>query len=80
MNYKKKNINVKIVTGWNDERDKIIANSKILLNVHCYTNYNIYESLRCDRWLFSGNIVVTENSYDDNNNDMKNFLIIYLKK
>lgn len=72
-----KNYDVVIVNGlWNDIRDNVIANSKILLNIHSSNEYNIFESIRCDRWIFSKMLIITENSICDDLNDMKNLLII----
>ena len=50
-----------IVSAWGDERDRLIAQGKVLLNIHCKKSFLIYESLRCDRWLFAGMPVVSEN-------------------
>jgi hypothetical protein len=47
---------------FDEKRDKLIAQGKILLNIHYANNYNIYEHFRCDRWIFSGMIVVSEKS------------------
>ncbi len=42
------------------ERDRLIAKSKCLLNIHANDNYNIFETIRCLRWLDAGFTVVTE--------------------
>ena len=59
---KKIGIKVLVVTGWGDARDIKIASCKILLNIHYAKNYNIYESLRCDRWAFAQMPVISEDS------------------
>jgi hypothetical protein len=71
----KNNISNNIITNWYNERDLEICKSKVLLNIHYNKDYNIYESIRCDRWIFSGNLVLTENSFDDESNDLKDFMI-----
>ncbi|QKF94629.1 glycosyltransferase [Fadolivirus algeromassiliense] len=71
-------INVKIVSGWGDNRDKDIAKGKILLNLHYNDDYNIYESIRCDRWVFSGHLVISDDSLNINKLDI-NKLIIFEK-
>jgi hypothetical protein len=71
-----KGVKVYNIGGWEDRRDIEIAKGKILLNIHYNTHYKIYESLRCDRWLLSGMMVITENSIDDNELDVKDLLII----
>lgn len=48
-----------------EERDKLISKSKILLNIHFNEDYNIFESIRCSRWLDIGKIVISENSLDN---------------
>lgn len=46
--------------AWNLERDKQIAKCRVLLNLHFDPSYGVYESIRCDRWLFAGLPVVSE--------------------
>ena len=72
----KRGVNVKNVKGWGDNRDIEIGKGKILLNIHFNHEYKINESLRCDRWATSGLLVITENSKDDNDLDIKELLII----
>lgn len=75
----KKGIKVLILDGlWRDDRDKKIASCKLLLNIHYHNSYNIYESLRCDRWLFSEMMVVSEDSNMNSSLDI-NKLIIFEK-
>jgi hypothetical protein len=62
---KSSGINIVEVSGWKDDRDKVIARSKILLNIHYDKDYQIFEHIRCDRWLFAGQIVVSETSVSD---------------
>ena len=70
-------INVHVVNGkWDIERDIEISKGKILLNIHYNDNYNIHESIRCDRWNMAGMVVVSEKSFDIDLVDMNN-LIIY---
>lgn len=53
-------------TRCDDERDQMVAQAKVLLNVHYDKQYNTYETLRCDRWALSGMLVLSEES---NNQD-----------
>lgn len=56
-------ISVNSITNiWGDERDRQIGLSRILLNIHAYDSYKIYESLRCDRWKFAGMPIISEKS------------------
>ena len=43
-----------------DDRDKQIGECKILLNIHNENDLIIYESLRCERWRFSGMPIISE--------------------
>lgn len=42
------------------ERDRLIARSRCLLNIHANDNFTIFETLRCLRWLDAGFPVITE--------------------
>jgi len=59
---KKHDLSILYSKGWGDNRDTDIAKCKILLNIHFQPNYNVYESIRCDRWTFAGMFVVSEKS------------------
>ncbi len=71
---KKKYTNIEMVHGWNDKRDIEIGKSKVLLNIHYDKTYNIFESLRCDRWIFSGKIILSENCLYNDKIDLKDFI------
>lgn len=73
---KEKNINVINVKGWKMARDKQLAQTKILLNIHYHENYKIFEHMRCDRWILSGLLVVSETSLSDPSLDIKDHVII----
>jgi len=45
---------------WGEERDQKIAGARVMLNIHFADDYGIYESIRCDRWVFAGMPVITE--------------------
>jgi hypothetical protein len=72
----KKGIKVIDVKGWGAERDRQLASAKILINIHYDVDYQIYEHMRCDRWLLAGQMVITEPSLSDSVNDVKDLLII----
>ena len=61
---KRLGVNIIDVTGWGEERDKKIGQCKIILNIHFQENYQIYEHLRCDRWMFAGKTIISEDSLD----------------
>jgi hypothetical protein len=69
-------ITVMDVQGWGQSRDESIAKSQILINVHFDSDYQIFEHMRCDRWILSGLLVVSEESRSDTQLDCKDLLII----
>ena len=71
-----KNINICVSRGFFDDRDAEIGKSKMLLNIHFEKNYNIYESIRCDRWIFAGHLVLSESSFDDSLIDLKDCIVM----
>ena len=64
---KKEGLNVIAIWGgkFSDERDKLIAKSKILLNIHYSEDYNIFELYRCFPWIGVNKTIVSENSLDN---------------
>ena len=42
------------------ERDRLIAKCRCLLNIHANEDYTIFETLRCNRWLDVGMLIVSE--------------------
>jgi len=63
---------------WKDDRDREIAKCKVLLNIHFNPDYNIYEHIRCDRWVFAGMPVISQDSIYYKELDVyKNNLIIF---
>lgn len=55
-------INVAVTSGWKDVRDKEVGKCKLLLNLHVEGDFNIFEHIRCDRWIFAGMTLVSESS------------------
>ena len=63
--YTIKSFNIADITqikGFNKERDNMILNHKILLNIHFDPSYLIFESIRCDRLIFNKVIIFSEKS------------------
>ena len=69
-------VKVHVVTGFGEDRDKELMKGKLLLNIHYDSNYGLYESIRCDRLIFAGMLVVTEKSEYQDQLDIKDLLII----
>ena len=74
---KLKSIGLKVVDveGWKKKRDSLIAESLVLLNIHYDLEYNIFEHFRCDRWVLSGLLVVSEESKSSDCMDCKDLII-----
>lgn len=69
---KRLGVNIVDIKGWGKERDKKIGECKIILNIHFQENYQIYEHLRCDRWMFAGKTIISEKSLDSDKLILKN--------
>lgn len=50
---------------YGEERDKELAKCKILLNIHAFPDYNVFENARCEPWLAIGVPIISENSLDN---------------
>lgn len=61
-----KDISINVICGWGLNRDTQIAQCKALLNIHYNEHYQIFEEIRCNRWLMADMIVFSETSYDNN--------------
>lgn len=71
----KNGLSVIDVTGWKNQRDEKIASAKILVNIHYNSDYQIFEHFRCDRWILSGLLVISETSLSENLLDVKDLII-----
>jgi len=50
---------------WGDARDEELAQCRVLINIHFNTDYNIFESARCEPWLALGIPLISEESLDN---------------
>lgn len=64
------------VEGWKDIRDRQVARCKILLNVHFHDDYQVYEHLHCDRWMFAGKLIISEKSLRTRDLQLRNVIFI----
>lgn len=48
------------IMGWKKERDEQISKCKIILNVHNFDLFKIFEHIRCDRLVFAQKLIVSE--------------------
>ena len=50
------------IMGWGKERDELIKRCKVIINVHHFEAFNIFEHIRCDRMIWAKKIIVSDNS------------------
>ena len=50
------------IMGWGKERDELIKRCKVIINVHHFEVFNIFEQIRCDRMIWAKKIIVSDNS------------------
>lgn len=60
----KSGLDVVFIQGFGESRDRRVAECKVLLNLHAFAEFLLYEPLRCDRWVYAGMTVVTEPCLD----------------
>lgn len=53
-----------INNSFDNKRDKNIAQCSALLNIHANSDYQVFESIRCNRWLDAGMTVISETCID----------------
>ena len=58
-------IKVNRIQQFGDARDMELAKCKIMLNIHAFEDYNIFEIARCEPWLQLGVVFISENSLDN---------------
>jgi hypothetical protein len=73
---KEKNVNVDIVSGFNQLRDNNLFKYKIILNIGYFPdNYKIFESFRCDRCIYNKMIVISDIKEDIEKYYLNNYVI-----
>ena len=63
------------ILGWGAERDELIKRCKVIVNVHHFECYKIFQHIRCDRLVFANKLIVSENSLCVDDLDIKNHVI-----
>lgn len=63
------------ILGWGRDRDLIIKKCKIIINVHLFDVYNIFEHIRCDRLLFANKLVISDKCLFQDSLDIKDYVI-----
>lgn len=62
------------ITGWGRERDRVISKCKIIVNVHHFDFFKIFEDIRCARLVFAGKIIISDESLFQNDIDIAPFI------
>lgn len=57
-----KGVQIKHICDWGEQRDKVLFQCKILINVHYSDIHTVYEEIRCNRCTANRVIVVSEES------------------
>lgn len=63
------------ILGWGAERDELLKRCKVIINVHHFECYNIFEQIRCDRLLFAKKIIISDKSVLTETYDMVDHVI-----
>ena len=50
------------ILGWGKERDELIKRCKVIINIHHFECFNIFEHIRCDRMIWAKKIIVSDKS------------------
>lgn len=50
------------IVGWGAERDELLKRCKVIINVHHFECYNIFEQIRCDRLIFAKKLIISDKS------------------
>lgn len=58
------------ILGWGAARDDLLKRCKVIINVHHFECFNIFEQIRCDRLVFAKKIVVSDKSMFIENYDL----------
>jgi len=58
------------ILGWGAARDDLLKRCKVIINVHHFECFNMFEQIRCDRLVFAKKIVVSDKSMFIENYDL----------
>lgn len=70
-----KNIKIYNIEKWGETRDNILFKYKIILNISSQEDYNIFETMRCNRCLFNKMIIISEEKYRTDLIDYANHIL-----
>jgi hypothetical protein len=72
---KAKNIIVDIISGFGKKRDEELFKYKILLNISFQKDFNVFESIRCDRCVYNKMIVISDVKKNNETHHLKDYVI-----
>jgi len=67
-------INCLNIIGWGRDRDREISKCRIIVNVHHFDCFNIFEDIRCARLVFANKLIVSEPNLNNDLVDLKEFI------
>lgn len=50
------------ILGWGKARDEIVKRCKVIINIHHFEAFDIFEHIRCDRMVWAKKIIVSDKS------------------
>ena len=50
------------ILGWGKARDELIKRCKVIINIHHFEAFDIFEHIRCDRMIWAKKIIVSDKS------------------
>lgn len=62
------------ILGWGKERDELIKRCKVIINIHHFEAFNIFEHIRCDRMIWAKKIIVSDKSMHMDKLDVTRFI------
>lgn len=65
-----------VANGLPSTRDAVVASARVLVNIHGNDEQTMFETMRCDRWIAAGHVVVSEPSWADETSDFRRAYII----
>lgn len=62
------------ILGWGRVRDREISKCRIIVNVHHFDSFLVFEDIRCARLVFANKLIVSEKNINDDLVDLKEFV------
>ena len=62
------------ILGWGKQRDELIKRCKVIINIHHFECFNIFEHIRCDRMIWAKKIIISDKSMHMDKLDITKFI------